>query len=238
MLIYGAETQHIFGRTIRTKLVGHHDRWSDTRLLQEFAYQPRCSPGLAATLYQEIRHLTFAVDGTPKTRFLTSGHDDHFIGEPVIGWLVTVLSKTLSVNAIEMQKPPTHGLIGDIEPAFCKKFFRTAKAEGEASPHPDRQLNDLWWIATTAIQKIFHAVVRVNRHAIREQSPLDDLALCIEVTEEILGRQTTFVACVHRLKASSFDKTRQCTGRHRERSLTELRHPIHRLKARTMIKPR
>jgi len=161
------------------------------------------------------------------TRLLTSGHDDHFIGEPVIGWLATVLSKTLSIDAIEMQKPLTRCLIGDIEPAFCKKFFHTAKAEGEASLHSDRQLNDLWWIAITAIERIFHAVVRINRHAIREQSPLDDLALCIEVAEGILDRWTTFVARVHKLKASSFDKTLQCISRHRERSLPEPSQPIH-----------
>jgi len=67
------------------------------------------------------------------SRFLALDHDDHFIEKPAIGWLMTALSKTSSVDATEMQKPPTHGFIGDIEPAFCKKLFNVAKAEGKAS---------------------------------------------------------------------------------------------------------
>ncbi len=121
------ETQLVFGRAIRTKLVGHHDRWSDARLLQEFAHQPCCGPGIAATSHQESEHLTFAVDGAPKIKLLTSDHDEHFIKEPVIGWLVTVLPKAPSVDTTEMQEPSTCRLVGDIQSAFRQKLLNVAE---------------------------------------------------------------------------------------------------------------
>ncbi len=52
-----------------------------------------------------------------------------------------------------MQEQSTYRLVGDIEPALCKKLFHVAKDEGKASTHPDRQLIDLGWKSITAIER-------------------------------------------------------------------------------------
>lgn len=83
----------------------------------------------------------------------------------MIGWLVPVLSNTPSVDATEMHESSMYRFVGDIQPALCQKLFNIAKAEGEASMHPDRQLNDLWWKSITVIERILHAVVRIIRLA-------------------------------------------------------------------------
>ncbi len=118
---------------------------------------------ITATLHQEIPHLTLAVDGTPKVVLLASDHDDHFIKEPVIGWLVTVLPKAPSLDTTEMQESSTYRVVGDIQSAFRQKFLDIAKAEGKASIHPDRQLNDLRWKSINEIESIFYALVLVIR---------------------------------------------------------------------------
>jgi len=83
----------------------------EARLLRGFAHQPYCGPGIAATLHQEIRHLTFAVDGAPQITFLTSG-----------------LSKVPCVDEAKLQKPTTYRLVGDIQSALCQKLLNLAKA--------------------------------------------------------------------------------------------------------------
>jgi hypothetical protein len=57
----------------------------------------------------------------------------------------------------ELQNPPPHRLIGDIEPAFSEELFHVAVAQCEPQIKPDRVLDDRRREAMPSVGELIHA---------------------------------------------------------------------------------
>jgi hypothetical protein len=70
---------------------------------------------------------------------------------PAIARARATLAQTSRDRGTELQHPPPHGFVGEVEPSFGQQFLDIPVAQGEAEIQPNRVLDDLGREAMTAV---------------------------------------------------------------------------------------
>ena len=86
-------------------------------MLQQFAEQSHCSPGIAAFLDQTIEDLAFIIDGAPQPHSSSGNLHDHFIEMPAAGLLRSGPTQVLCKLKTEFQVPASYCFVADFDAA-------------------------------------------------------------------------------------------------------------------------
>jgi hypothetical protein len=87
-----------------------------------------------------------------------------------VAWARAALPQVPRDPGPELQNPPPHRLIGDIEPPFSEELFHVAVAQGEPEIKPNRMLDDRRREAMSTIREMGHA--RTLSYRLLRRDPL------------------------------------------------------------------
>jgi hypothetical protein len=109
--------------------------------LKQLAHQfHRC--GFIAPPHEQVENLAFVVNRAPKPELLARNHDGHLIEMSSRRWPRASTAKFSSEQWPELQDPPSHRFVGDIEPTLSEQIFDVAIAERETHIEPNGAPDD------------------------------------------------------------------------------------------------
>ena len=125
-------------------------------LLQQFAHQfERCFL-VSAGLNQNVEHLALAIHRPPQIHPHAVDGDKHLVKVPTPISLGAQSSQPTGIAQSELQRPPPHGLVRNIDTAFRQQILNIAKAERKSEIQPDCVLNDRGRKSVSGIGNVLH----------------------------------------------------------------------------------
>src|SRR5712671_1732060 len=143
--------------SIRSQLVGRQQFRREALFPEQLAHQSECRPLVAAALNQHVENLALMIDSAPQVHLPAGDPDHHLVEVPPVAWARAALPQVPRDPGPELQNPPPHRLIGDIEAAFSEELFHVAVAQCEPEIKPNRMLDDRRRKAMAAIREMDHA---------------------------------------------------------------------------------
>ena len=111
---------------------------------------------VAAALHQHIENLALVIDGSSQVHPFAGDANHHLLEVPPVAWSWAAPSKPAGEPGPELQNPPPHGFIGNLQAPLGQEILHIAIAQGEAQVEPDRVLDDRRRKAVSAIGKWGH----------------------------------------------------------------------------------
>ncbi len=108
---------------IGSQVVGHDPGWRGSVFLQQLHHQFHCDFGVATALDQKIEYLAVVIDGPPKPVLITADHDYHLVEVPVVARPRPRASDVRCNGQPKLDKPPSYGLVGDIDAPLGEQFL-------------------------------------------------------------------------------------------------------------------
>ena len=127
---------------VRAQLVGRQQFRREAVLPEQLAHQPECRVLVAAALHQHIENLALVIDRAPQVHPLAGDANHHLIEVPPVARSWAAPSKPAGEPGPELQNPPPHGFIGNLQASLGQKLLDVAVAQGEPEIKPDRVLDD------------------------------------------------------------------------------------------------
>src|SRR5207248_1717668 len=144
---------------VRAQLVARQQFRREAVLPEQLAHQPECRVLVAAALHQRIENLALVIDGAPQVHPFAGDANHHLIEVPPVARSWAAPSKPAGEPGPELQNPPPHRFIGNLEASLGEEFLHVAVAQGEAKIKPDRVLDDRRREAMSAIGRLIHAAI-------------------------------------------------------------------------------
>src|SRR5437764_14658130 len=142
--------------SVRAQLVGCQQFRREAVLPEQLAHQPECRVLVAAALHQHIENLALVIDGAPQVHPLAGDANHHLIEVPPVARSWAAPSKPAGKPGPELQNPPPHRFIGNLQAAFGEELLYIPVAQCEPEIKPDRVLDDRRRKAMSAIRRIGH----------------------------------------------------------------------------------
>src|SRR3954454_23587498 len=141
---------------VRAQLVGRQQFRREALLPEQLAHQPECRVLVAAALHQHIENLALVIDGAPQVHPVAGDANHHLIEVPPVARSWAAPSKPAGGPGAELQTPPPHRFIGNLQASLGQKLLDVAVAQGEPQIKPDRVLDDRRREAMSAIGALIH----------------------------------------------------------------------------------
>ena len=125
------QAKHAQCRAVRRQAIGDEALWVDALVAKQALQQFQRCAGVATLLNNKIKHLAFIVDGAPQIDALTADVADHLVEMPSRRRRRSAAHESGGDLRTELDRPASHGLMADADPALSQQFFDVAKAEGE-----------------------------------------------------------------------------------------------------------
>jgi len=124
-------------RAVGAQFVGHQHLGREALFLEQLAHQfHRCS-FISPSLHQQIENLAFVVYRAPQPELPASNSHGHLIEMPPRGWQRASTAKFLGEQWPELQNPPSHRFVGDIQTTLCEQIFDVAITERKTHIEPN-----------------------------------------------------------------------------------------------------
>jgi hypothetical protein len=133
-----ASRQSDFGlcRALRAQLVRHQHIGCEPCFFTSLRISFTAAALIVRWLHEQVKNLTFVVDRAPEPELLPRDHHGHLIEMPPRRWPRTSTAKFSGEQRPELQNPPSHRLVRDIQRALSEQNFDVAIAERETDIEP------------------------------------------------------------------------------------------------------
>src|SRR5207248_4347880 len=105
---------------------------------------------------QRIENLALVIDGAPQVHPFAGDANHHLIEVPPVARSWAAPSKPAGEPGPELQNPPPHRFIGNLQASLGQKLLDVAVAQGEPEIKPDRVLDDRRREAVSAVGGLIH----------------------------------------------------------------------------------
>src|SRR5947207_8620494 len=143
--------------SVRAQLVGCQQFRREAVLPEQLSHEPECRALVAAALHQHIENLALVIDGAPQVHPFAGDANHHLIEVPPVARSWAAPSQPAGEPGPELQNPPPHGFIGNLQASLGQKLLDVAVAQGEPEIKPDRVLDDRRREAMSSIGRLIHA---------------------------------------------------------------------------------
>src|SRR5437868_2541647 len=143
--------------SVRAQLVGCQQFRREAVLPEQLAHEPECRALVAAALHQHIENLALVIDGAPQVHPFAGDANHHLIEVPPVARSWSGASKPAGEPGPELQNPPPHRFLGNLQASLREEFLHVAVAQGEPEIKPDRVLDHRRREAMSAIGRLIHA---------------------------------------------------------------------------------
>src|ERR1700680_5317161 len=104
--------------SVRPQLVGRQQFRREAVFPEQLAHQPECRVLVAAALNQHIENLALVIDAAPQVHPLSGDANDPLVEVPSVARAWTGPSKPSGKPGPELQNPPPHRFIGNLQAAL------------------------------------------------------------------------------------------------------------------------
>src|ERR1700686_1421816 len=104
--------------SVRPQLVGRQQFRREAVFPEQLAHEPECRALVAAALNQHIENLALMINGAPQVHPLAADANHHLVEMPSVARAWARASKPAGKPGPELQNPPPHRFIGNLQPSL------------------------------------------------------------------------------------------------------------------------
>jgi|HubBroStandDraft_4_1064222.scaffolds.fasta_scaffold01312_4 hypothetical protein len=127
LLMRTGQAQVPESRSVGAELVGRQQFWREASFPEQLAHQSECRALVAAALHQHIENLTLVIDGAPQVHPFGDANY-HLVEVPSIARARAGASEPAGKPGPELQNPPPHRFVGNLQPTLGQEFLDVAVA--------------------------------------------------------------------------------------------------------------